>query len=560
MSDMRSGNVLPVVVLAIFCDLGISGVSALGEEKISIGGKSGWNMVAQTDGVVQIAKVRPYEVLALSSSQKAAAIPVRHDDGETIVDLALSFDENISMGGNNKTRFREKSGNYSLSEGSLVQSVRQNWARKGGGAAFFPGVQVSSVKNDTGASALKVRASGSGAFFSPGRKLEDFSIEFWLYPVTLESGESIFRWTATVQKIGQQTISCVAHKNRFVWNFDNFFTDAQGARSLPASLYSTKAVLPKSWSHHLVRFTADTGMLEYFVDGSLESLVYTTSNGRDGTMGGEIYTPFVGELGSLTLGERYNGLIDELYIKKSVAGMNGGSETRLGRYAAEGGSFRTKPVKIGDFESEVLTINAKGGRVRISENASFDTELLREGRFRFKDNSELAFFVRASDTAFTLKEEEWVSFTPGLPIAGLKGRYLEIKGNFYPSGDNESSPFLEELEIVFLPKTSIAPPDNLIVIAEDGAVTLRWKMSSDANLGGYMVYYGTKSGEYWGEGSYQGNSPIDAGKVITIRLDNLVNGSLYYFSVSAYDKSGPGHLGSYSKEVTARPLRTGMYD
>ena len=63
--------------------------------------------------------------------------------------------------------------------------------------------------------------------------------------------------------------------------------------------------------------------------------------------------------------------------------------------------------------------------------------------------------------------------------------------------------------------------------ANSAQVTLTWDASSEANLAGYMVYYGERSGVY-------GNK-IDVGNVSTHALANLTEGKQYFYAVTAYD-------------------------
>jgi hypothetical protein len=96
-------------------------------------------------------------------------------------------------------------------------------------------------------------------------------------------------------------------------------------------------------------------------------------------------------------------------------------------------------------------------------------------------------------------------------------------------------------------------------LARDGAVELSWRESPEQDTAGYLVYYGTSPGDYFGAGavveSIRVSSPIDAGKRTSLRIDGLRNGVLYYFALSAYDWVNPDHGGEFSREVSARPLR-----
>ena len=67
-----------------------------------------------------------------------------------------------------------------------------------------------------------------------------------------------------------------------------------------------------------------------------------------------------------------------------------------------------------------------------------------------------------------------------------------------------------------------------------GETTLSWDAPSTntdgtplTDLAGYIVYYGTATGDY--------SQSVDAGNVTTSQVTNLTDGITYYFAVSAYD-------------------------
>ena len=70
-------------------------------------------------------------------------------------------------------------------------------------------------------------------------------------------------------------------------------------------------------------------------------------------------------------------------------------------------------------------------------------------------------------------------------------------------------------------------------------IRLAWDPNTDADLAGYMVYYGTASGTY--------DPPIDVGNATTYTVPGLTQGVTYYFAVTAYNSSD--HESDYSSEV-----------
>jgi hypothetical protein len=65
---------------------------------------------------------------------------------------------------------------------------------------------------------------------------------------------------------------------------------------------------------------------------------------------------------------------------------------------------------------------------------------------------------------------------------------------------------------------------------ESGSIKLAWDPSTDPNVAGYKVYYGTSPGKY-GPGIAVGNATIYV-------LTGLIKGQKYYLAITAYDKAG----------------------
>jgi hypothetical protein len=543
----------------------------VGEKTIVIGGSSAWDAVEKRDGIIELTRLRPHPVLALSSAASGKSVPAEN----RFLDLALSFDED------RPELFADQTGRYRVlvnprpdpAGDAALRAADRRWARAGTGAALFSGSGDSAGTGGAG-SLLVIEPRTGDALFAADNQIRDFTLEFWLYPLNMANGEQILTWISSrplspreepgAVKGGReydfQRIQCFAVKNRLQWSFLDVFAGPGASRHIDLTLAGDTPVVPKTWSHHLIRFDSDTGLLEYLVNGKAEAIVYATSTGREG---GEVYTLLVGEGGNFMLGNRFMGLLDEFRIYGAFIGS---AETR--KYAPRGGRMETRPIDLGEDGSGILKVEALGGRTSVSggiiqnDYAGYDGPFPGGGAFRFADDSALQFFIRAADSPYAWTAADWRPFVPGTAFAGdVRGRYVQFAVDFYPSGDCETSPYLEEIRVTCRPDEPPVPPSMVTALARDGTVALNWKPSPDADTLGYMVYYGTSRGEYFGEGAAPGASPIDAGKRTSLRVDGLENGVLYYFAVAAYDRrdgtAGGGEIfrtGEFSREVSARPL------
>ncbi|UCH46147.1 MAG: fibronectin type III domain-containing protein [Nitrospiraceae bacterium] len=80
-----------------------------------------------------------------------------------------------------------------------------------------------------------------------------------------------------------------------------------------------------------------------------------------------------------------------------------------------------------------------------------------------------------------------------------------------------------------------------------GSIKLSWNPPTAnmdgttlSDLAGYKIYYGTESNVYL--------DSLNVGNVTSYRVKNLVSGNTYYFTVTAYDRSG--NESQYSNEVS----------
>jgi hypothetical protein len=383
-----------------------------------------------------------------------------------------------------------------------------------------------------------------GSLFAANSRFSDFSLEFWLYPANAENGEVILLWQSArmlPDGILPQHLSCVVAGGRLMWSFVNFFAPA-GARAPEAAagrieLRARSPLVPRTWSHHLLRFDGETGLVEYLADGRPEAIAFATSTGREG---GEVREPAIGAASPLRLFPEYSGLADELRLSSRFV-----ETPALKPYGRESALVLSPIADLGYGHSLLVAVDCQA-------KTPGGTGL------------ELSYRMAEDWTAWRAGAAEWTPFRPGekLPETA-RGRYVQIRAELFPDGTGRLSPALSSLTLRFEPDPPPPPPARLVASPKNGAIELRWTSVPEADVAGYLVYYGDASGEYMGTGVDQGPSPVDAGTDTTITFTGIPNGRLIYFAVAAYDAaagSAPGgaasRAGEFSREVSARPSRT----
>ena len=114
---------------------------------------------------------------------------------------------------------------------------------------------------------------------------------------------------------------------------------------------------------------------------------------------------------------------------------------------------------------------------------------------------------------------------------------------------NEAGEGKPSNEVAATPVAVPGTPAGLAAAAGDGQVTLSWAApASDggSRVTGYNVYKGTKSGGETG--------PVNGSSLVTAtgyKVTGLVNGTTYYFRVTAVSKVGEGKPSAEAKAVPA---------
>jgi hypothetical protein len=518
---------------------------AQSEKTVTLGADEGWRRVARMDGVDVRTGLRPQPVLM----PVAAREPLAKGETETAgnqggsayigeasesLDLALHFDEL------DPRRYRDAARHYTVNASSGVYAAPLRWAYSGSGAAVF---------DKNGEAFVTVKSASSNALLSDNNRIGSFTVEFFLFPRVVENSAEIFLWNAMVTSGKSQFVRASIVRSRISLVFDDFFRSADNTKAIALRLSSKKVLTPEKYSHHLIRFDRDTGLIEYLVDGTLEDVRYTTENNREPGGSNEIYEPYTGKSGELTIGRGFNGIIDEFNL------YSGFIETAdTARYLAKPGLIESETIDLGTPGAVVLRLLATGGYTVGTNSAgryagSFGAQngaAATNAAETFSDSSAIQFFIRAQDEPYGWEQNEWKTVLPGAAL-DVNGRYVQLSAAFYPSADRSGVPYLSSLSLVYKTVEPPAPPAQIVAVAGDGFVDLSWKKNAQPEVGGYLIYMGTKSGEYWEQ------TPIDAGNAASLHVDGLKNGILYYFSISSYTRDNQ-IAGIFSKEIRARPL------
>lgn len=359
-------------------------------------------------------------------------------------------------------------------------------------------------------------SSNDESMFTKGRILDDFSIEFWIYPTTISNDTILFSWKG-VNKVEDlfiaQKIKCYFQNRKVIWSFDNFFIPDDFS-NYSIELLSKSKLIPNKWSHHLIRYNSYTGMIEYLINGIPEDIKYSTPSKKEEP---DIYPPYVGifSKSDIFIGEKYRGFIDELRISESFI------------QSPNLNNFKT----FGTFNTPVYDLN--GDTVNINSIITVE-KIVKE--------SNIKYYYRSSNDPFTQENENlpWKELKSN--DCNDKGRYLQVKGTLFSNGSKNLSPKLQDIIIDW--SVIPSPPAPIVMDSKAGKniITLTWKPVKYYEVDGYYLYIGDESNKY--------QEIIDVGSKTTYTIRDLKSDKIYYFSLRSY--SGK-RKSEFSKEIYNRP-------
>jgi len=406
----------------------------------------------------------------------------------------------------NDSMNHDKTGNYIIKNRI---SYLKSEETLGGGAAFFDG-----------ADPLMIEADDTAMFF-PSTVWGDFSLEFRMLPATLKEGSTVFLWKGLHMKdqhLIPQEIRCTINNRRLVWDFENFFLNPDN--TIDRISLSGDKMIPGTWSHHMITFNSNTGLLEYKINNIPADNTYTTKTGNESK---EFNIPIIGNQQSfpIELGENYSGLIDEFRISKRII-----DNPALHKYSPSG-YLETAVIDLIIPDSQLITIETESS---------------------LPENTAIKYQLSISNDKFDLfsPNAEWIDFAPSSPL-NIKGQFLKIRSQLFSEMATENAPVLSNIKISYKKADAPSPPIGLTIKKENGNIALSWEKSINPEIKGYLIYYGEEPGQYFSLGS-----PIDSGSENSIILEDLEN-KRYYFAVTSYKSLSPRLESVFSREISISP-------
>jgi hypothetical protein len=498
-SRARTGSAL-IALLTVTLAL-VATTATAAERTIVLGADDAWREISRESRVALRPGREGYLDLTLEPFQYEAG-------GST--ELLLGFDE---------IPLRDASGTYEVRGAPELTRTSQ---RTGRGALLVDGPEdrLTLVPN-------------AGSAFAPGTEWASFTIEFWLYPVAFYDGDTVLAWRAREGAdldFRTQEVAIEVSLGTIAARFENFFVRPDG-EGVSVTLRGRDRLIPREWSHHLFRFDATSGLLEYLVDGSPVDLTHVSRTGRQD---GSVYFPRIAAYPSdgIVVADGLVGAIDELRIERRFV-----EDPEFHEFPPGGGSIVTDFIDLGSSGAPLLRVDA-----------SIDAPGLSDVFLYYR-------LVNLRDSGISEDHGAWAAVRPGTLFPDARGRFVQIRAELYPDTRDGTAPTLSQLAITYEPERVPLPPTALRAIPRDGAVTLEWAASQDPDIDGYLVYYGERPGRYFGVGSARGDSPVNVGAATSVTIDGLRNGTLYFFAVQARSAAGGGERNPLSTEVAARPAK-----
>jgi hypothetical protein len=478
-------------------------------KEIVIGGKEGWPLLQESTNITNGKGRYGYDCIQIAANSYSY-------DEDT--DFLIDFENSENPISNGK---------YTVTKNNLKRVDNTIKGKIAGLSRNMGGMNIRGEK---------------GTYFGSEGLMGSFSIDFWLCPSISENGETIIKWESSRidsdNAFIYQILSCYFNSGHLEWTLSNMFDiyyDNKNNSEIKLSGFNV--VVPDKWSNHVLSFDAETGLLEYLMDGIVQDLVYVTSNNKEE---GEVSLVSLGTPSEMEFCSEYTGKIDDIRVLRRPFGVpdyqsadNAGKISPI-TYVSSGGSFRTEPIRV--------SVGSVLNSIKAEMNVPPQTEI--------------CYYVRSGDNYFNWTDSypEWKPVSVGEKLSNITGIYFQLYAELLPDGDGNVTPSITSISMDYTELNPPLPPFTVSAKAGNGSVVVSWNYSVDETSGGYYLYYGNRPGEYLGRIAVEGESPIDVGNSTSFTVTGLENGKIYYFAIAAYSLLDNRIVGKLSKEVYARPF------
>jgi len=368
--------------------------------------------------------------------------------------------------------------------------------------------------------------------------LDSFVIDFYIFPLSVLDGTTVLAYYAPIVELDGKPSGLKAFFNdgSLHWEFKNVFKIKDG-KYVDVRISENKLTPVDEWHHHAIYYNSKNGLLTSFFDGKLSGLEWLTeSREESGTILRGGFSPTLNV--PLEIGDSFLGYIDEFRIKrirKEISPSNKSLEKLLFNL----GKYRDK----GEIKSKVIDLKNSGSK------------LIKANWGSVEDNgTAIRVYYRSSCEYFREIDikPEWEILKNDKVVTDIsnRGRFFQWKAVLYGT-EKIYTPYLLSLDIEFEYNPFPIAPYLLRIVPIDGGVQLFWMKNRENDVKGNKIYYGGSSGYYFGKGSSISDSPSFVGDIDSMKINNLENEKVYFFSITAVDNSD--QESGFSKELIARP-------
>ncbi len=484
-------------------------------------------------------------------------------------DLFLSFDSKLDLDETSNYRIRKQS--YRVSENTAVK-------RK---SAFFI--------NDGDFIEL---VGSQNYLFEAGKNIDSFTIGFWIYPATLTNNEVILRigsqfYNQQTDKVEDQSIICYINDGKISWFFNELFISSSNHKKSIKIDASTR-LKSKEWTFVELSYDAFTGIIRLSQNSVEEGIVIATT---DGSSQGSVLPLRYNERNQcrIVLGDTFVGGIDEFFIKKTGSLtpydiLNTDSEIVSKVFSA--GKYGSKLIdrqfnqknrdqsvvlyyvrsSMEPFSPDSFGITGVPVKISIVDFISIQHRCNEMERSLLKSSYRLdvdKYVLVDMDERSVKKVVDilkkyafyWTNISKNFIPGDLSGKHYQWKAVFLSGKTMGVSSTFSGIELSFDYASPPSPPKNFEAAYIDGTIYLKWIMNSEKNIKGYRVYYGLKSGEYFGDAAIEGKSPIKIGKIDKFKLSGINDKRIYYIGLTAFTDDNGDYESEFSDEITIRPYQ-----